>query len=800
MSRIVKTRSGDIFSVTDLSGGLNIDTSKYEIDDNEAIGLINFDFTESGILTSRRGYRRYTPTAISGLTGVYGLYRYYKKNESTKYFIATGATGIYSISTAGVETALTINETLTTNYRFSFAVLNDILYMTNGINKPLAWSGTGNVRQMGIVAPSAGSSALDSGGTCTDGVHQIRITYYNSTDSIESSHYTVTSRTCGSGNNKINLSSLAASSDSQVDYIRIYMTAAGGSTFYYVTQQSDSTATYVINASDATIQANAAYGATNYLPPPTTAKFIEVASRRIYLTKNSTYKSRLYWSEIDTPEYFPANNYRDINPDDGDVISGLIHWNDMLYVFKENGTYCLTDPADPSNSDLREISKDIGCISPYSIASGFFQRPISKNDWMLVPGIILHTRFGVMGFDGSTFHPLSERVQPILDNLYEVNKSEMVGFFNKHKYYLAYTPKEGTAVSGGVVTFNQLTTDSGSEHKSATYQTDHDPASYSATYDARIDLSNTSTTNDNLTVTVYIDWVTYLSIGGDEVACKQEVQYEIFFSYDSGVSWKSKGVFKYLIGDQMPLLKRSELVYYYNHVFNDSSVTNVRLDYFYAYNYTYKPAGLASKVNLEKVSYKYDYTETITGSDVVNNQVLYYDSLHNAWSDWRNIRANCFCAWNGSGDKGEEFFGSSKEGLVYLLNTGYDDDGQDIFSLFQSKYYDVSNRIQQKRFNAITFTSDVFSDILHIEIMVDRVQRDYWNITLLPTYDSQIYWNDKYHGDVISDNVVNMIQKTLKMSSNSAGRYISIKFWKSSKSELQVKDFGIKYFEREGIR
>jgi len=48
-----------------------------------------------------------------------------------------------------------------------------------------------------------------------------------------------------------------------------------------------------------------------------------------------------------------------------------------------------------------------------------------------------------MGFDGNSFVPLSERVEPILDALYETNIQEVVGFFNNNKYYLSYTPIKG---------------------------------------------------------------------------------------------------------------------------------------------------------------------------------------------------------------------------------------------------------------------------------------------------------------------------------------------------------------------
>ena len=807
-----KTSLGQVFTIPRFDGGLNRKASVYDIADNEAVGLVNLIFTEDGLLTTRNGFVKHDNAAsfasrgsevpeISSATGIYGLYRFYKKNGTNKYFVATALTGIYYWDSTNVRwSALTCNITLTSDQRFKFVVLNDYLFMTNGANKPLKWLGgsSAEVNQIGIVAPSAGVSAgATTGGDCTDGEHNIRITYYNSTDSIESTHRTLTARTCGSGNNTIPLSELAASSDTQVDKIRVYMTEAGDSTYYLVVEQVDTTTTYSISISDTTLAGNASYGATNYYPPPTDTKYITAAKRRLFLANNSTYKSRLYWSNVvaDGCEYFPTNNYRDINPDDGDVIVGIILWNDYLYIFKENAIYVLTDPSDPENSYLRVVSKDIGCISPHTITTGQFKRPVSGGgDWLLAPGIIFNSRHGVMGFDGQTFHPLSERIEPILKDLYETNIQEMVGFFNDNKYYLSYTPKKGTATEGSFVTIKQTTAITSDN---ATYSTDHDVDNYSSTYDAKITLDNTTAENENIEVNVYIDWHKD-EVEGVLSVYYQSVQYEIFFSYDDGDTWVSKGAFQQLTFPASSYFYKpaDEVIYHFIHNFYDSSVTDVRIDYFNRDVTTEPP----DYIQLISVSYKYKYTAAILDSNVVNNRILYYDTLHNAWSELRGIKANCFCAWNGSGDEKEEFFGSSNTGYVYRMNVGYEDDGKGIFRLYESKHYDCQDRSRKKRFQSLSLSTDIYADDLNLDVFVDRIQKKTWKINLLPSGENTTFWNEEYFGAAIFDRTINLIQKSLRLPSNSLGRFLSVRLWASGKNPLAIKDFSVRYQTRESMR
>ena len=60
-----KQSAEQIFTIKNLAGGLNKKASVYDISDSEAVGLINFIFTETGVLKVRNGYKKYNESLLS---------------------------------------------------------------------------------------------------------------------------------------------------------------------------------------------------------------------------------------------------------------------------------------------------------------------------------------------------------------------------------------------------------------------------------------------------------------------------------------------------------------------------------------------------------------------------------------------------------------------------------------------------------------------------------------------------------------------------------------------------------------
>lgn len=80
--------------------------------------------------------------------------------------------------------------------------------------------------------------------------------------------------------------------------------------------------------------------------------------------------NRLYFSEPLEPECWPAANFLDVEPGDGDRLMGAVSNFDRLVICKRHKTYVLTFAENPGLEVIvpTRISSDIGCIAPRSFA------------------------------------------------------------------------------------------------------------------------------------------------------------------------------------------------------------------------------------------------------------------------------------------------------------------------------------------------------------------------------------------------------------------------------------------------
>lgn len=73
---------------------------------------------------------------------------------------------------------------------------------------------------------------------------------------------------------------------------------------------------------------------------------------------STTIPSRVFWCALADIDTWPASNFVDVAPNDSGVVRGMVSYNDVLYIFKDNDIYYLTGEAfDPSNPTyaLRKI-------------------------------------------------------------------------------------------------------------------------------------------------------------------------------------------------------------------------------------------------------------------------------------------------------------------------------------------------------------------------------------------------------------------------------------------------------------
>jgi hypothetical protein len=151
--------------------------------------------------------------------------------------------------------------------------------------------------------------------------------------------------------------------------------------------------------------------------------------------------NRLYFSEPLEPEYWPAANFLDIEPGDGDRLMGAVSNFDRLVICKRRKTYVLTFRENPGLEVIvpSRISSDIGCIGPRT-----FAQVESGSVWLADRGLAL--------YDGRTVQhvPESEMMNDIFtdpDNPNYVRRDrngrviEAVGvFYPKREQYLLLLP------------------------------------------------------------------------------------------------------------------------------------------------------------------------------------------------------------------------------------------------------------------------------------------------------------------------------------------------------------------------
>lgn len=153
----------------------------------------------------------------------------------------------------------------------------------------------------------------------------------------------------------------------------------------------------------------------------------------------TTFGSRLRWSDLGVLNTWPANNYIDIEPDDGDSIVAVKRYQQNVYVFKKHSIYEViqTGGSGAEAFIVRPIARGIGAWAKNSV------KAIENR------GLVFLGSNGVYLFDGSNFDFISDQIQRKIDGL---NRS-------RYQYAVAevYPPKNQywLAVSNGLDTQNK---------------------------------------------------------------------------------------------------------------------------------------------------------------------------------------------------------------------------------------------------------------------------------------------------------------------------------------------------------
>lgn len=168
----------------------------------------------------------------------------------------------------------------------------------------------------------------------------------------------------------------------------------------------------------------------------------------------SSVPSRLYFSNVEAPETWTAADYIDINPDDGDSITGLDVLGDELIIYKKNRVWALTGFS-TAGFTITKVNNRIGghgCVAPRSVQSigndAFFLSFIGNQPHIRT---LQRTRYAVNVAGGI----ISEDIEATFNGANKSRLNQAASIFDGRKYYLSY-PTGSSTTNDGVVIYDTI--------------------------------------------------------------------------------------------------------------------------------------------------------------------------------------------------------------------------------------------------------------------------------------------------------------------------------------------------------
>lgn len=341
----------------------------------------------------------YVINSSSTSTVVNGLYDYRYGSASTQRVMAAMGGALYW-NNAGTWTSLITGLGSGQDTLWSFATLKDYLFsLDNGTNQGRVWNGTASyTTKLGFRAtfsPSDGGA-----GGIADGTYSILAVTTLISGGYRAS--AVGTATLAGGGSIITVGSIVMDGTSASNFgfdiaasaTKWFMTAASGTVYYKIpaanmsvaNPAANNTTTFNITSIANLTTANTlldeyglqqAYFTTQIDSP--TGKYLETFQNMMAMAGDATYPSRVWFSGIADgtnlagPQIWSTNgdlygNYRDLEPNDGEVLVGLKEWNGNLYAFKRHSVFLIAFTGVAGNPfEVRRLSGNLGALSHWSI-------------------------------------------------------------------------------------------------------------------------------------------------------------------------------------------------------------------------------------------------------------------------------------------------------------------------------------------------------------------------------------------------------------------------------------------------
>lgn len=296
-----------LYGLGDFSGGVNHNDPAISLPANQCADAINAVF-------QKKGFKRWCGAknlTVKDACDDYlrGLY-HTAEIDGTQHLLVMFGGKLYEINkTTGAVSAALIDATGTgelwggTHW--------GKFYATNGA-KVFKVEGS-TAYPLGLTPPAAGTSGKTAGGTLPNGVYKIKIGYARKDSGLNvlySQGYDLANVTLGGGDNTITIANFANSAEGQVNNKVVWMTLAGGATYYFFYETGNNTSTSFNITSDAGYENAIVYD--QFASPsglPAVFTFLLCFDNRIFgLLGNSLYYSQKAVANSFALEQFPTLN------------------------------------------------------------------------------------------------------------------------------------------------------------------------------------------------------------------------------------------------------------------------------------------------------------------------------------------------------------------------------------------------------------------------------------------------------------------------------------------------------------
>ncbi|MDH7478899.1 MAG: hypothetical protein QHH02_02695, partial [Syntrophomonadaceae bacterium] len=166
-----------------------------------------------------------------------------------------------------------------------------------------------------------------------------------------------------SGANNPTFDWLVLSYDDQPGAVELASGFTAGGQFFFATLMNK---LIITNRLDAPKKWDGTGAVTDLGGSPPHAQYVAVHKNYLFMAHTPANPSRLFFSEVLNPESWPALNFIDVSPNDGDWITGLLPHDDYLIIAKNRSFWVLLGSG-PSDFQVKRLHADIGCVAPRSL-------------------------------------------------------------------------------------------------------------------------------------------------------------------------------------------------------------------------------------------------------------------------------------------------------------------------------------------------------------------------------------------------------------------------------------------------